>query len=108
MPLAGDTDGDGADSQHLFRGGLWLLRDQEQGAPRVVAFGTSGDQPLLGDWDGDGVDTLGLFRGGSFLLSDRPSRSHRRGRSASACRATTPSSATGTATGTPTWACAAG
>ena len=70
VPLAGDTDGDGADSQHLFRGGLWLLRDQEQGAPRVVAFGTSGDQPLLGDWDGDGVDTLGLFRGGTFLLSD--------------------------------------
>ena len=70
IPLAGDTDGDGGDSVSLFKDGIWLLRDQERGLPRVIRFGMPGDQPLLGDWNGDGTDTLGVFRAGRWHLLD--------------------------------------
>jgi hypothetical protein len=70
LPVAGDTDGDGSDALHLFRDGVWLLRDREGDVPRVLLFGQAGDQPVMGDWDGDGVATPGVFRAGRWLLRD--------------------------------------
>lgn len=70
QPVAGDTDGDGVGTVSLFKDGVWLLRDSEQGLPRLVRFGLKGDQPVLGDWDGDGVDTIGVFRGGRWYVRD--------------------------------------
>ena len=82
QPVAGDTDGDGSDSVSLFKDGVWLIRDTEQGPARQIRFGARGDQPVLGDWNGDGVDTLGLFRRGQWFLRDNnlgPSRTFRFG-----------------------------
>lgn len=78
QPVAGDTDGDGTGTVSLFKDGVWLLRDTQQGVPREIRFGQRGDQPFLGDWNGDGIDTLGLLRGGRWFLRDSnlgPSRS---------------------------------
>jgi hypothetical protein len=70
QPVAGDTDGDGVGTVSLFKDGVWLLRDSEQGLPRLVRFGLKGDQPVLGDWNGDGIDTIGVFRGGRWYVRD--------------------------------------
>jgi hypothetical protein len=70
VPVAGDTDGDGVGTVSLFRDGVWLLRDTEQGIARTVRFGLKGDQPVLGDWNGDGIDTIGVFRGGRWYVRD--------------------------------------
>ncbi len=68
QPVAGDFDGDGVGTVSLFRDGVWLIRDAEQGTARQVRYGSAGDQPVVGDWDGDGVDTIGLFRKGRWFL----------------------------------------
>jgi hypothetical protein len=70
QPIAGDTDGDGADSLSLFRDGIWLVRNAPGAPYTAIHFGQKGDIPLLGDWDGDGVDSLGLFRKGRWYLRD--------------------------------------
>ena len=72
-PVAGDWDGDGADSVGLYRSGTWLLRNSNSsGAPDLrVAFGTSSDLPVVGDWDADGRVSIGYFRAGGWYLSNR-------------------------------------
>jgi hypothetical protein len=72
VPVVGDWDGSGTQTQGVFRDGRWILSntlgspfgDQEQ------VFGQAGDQPVVGDWDGDGTDTIGVRRGDRFILSD--------------------------------------
>jgi hypothetical protein len=75
-PVAGDWDGDGADSVGVFRDGVFLLRDSNTAGPpdRVIAFGQPGDVPVIGDWNGDGTDDVGVFRDGMFFL-DNPGAS---------------------------------
>lgn len=68
LPVAGDWDGDGADTVGVFRNGLFLLHDPSVISDVAVPFGAAGDLPVVGDWDGDGVDTVGVFRNGVFWL----------------------------------------
>ena len=70
QPVAGDTDGDGTGTVSLFKDGVWLLRDREQGIARTIRFGIKGDRPVLGDWNGDGIDTIGVFRAGRWFVRD--------------------------------------
>lgn len=69
-PLAGDWNGDGADSVGIYRSGAFYLRNTNSTgfADIVLTFGNPGDQPIAGDWNGDGVDTIGVYRNGTFLL----------------------------------------
>jgi hypothetical protein len=79
VPVVGDWDGNGSQTQGVFRDGAWSLTNvlwslrTTLGNPRgdqEVAYGQAGDRPLVGDWDGDGVQTIGVQRGNRFLLSD--------------------------------------
>jgi hypothetical protein len=69
LPVIGDWDGDGDDSQGTWRDGQWSLAD-ELGSDIVtqLRFGNVGDLPIVGDWDGDGRTTVGTFRDGVFSL----------------------------------------
>jgi hypothetical protein len=69
-PVAGDTNGDGTSTVHLFQDGWWRIRDVEGGAVRSFHFGLRRDQPVLGDWNGDGRATIGVFRSGRWFLRD--------------------------------------
>jgi Tol biopolymer transport system component len=73
LPVAGDWNGDGQDTQGVFRNGQFLLRQPTTVVvpfhPPVVVnitllvnFGQAGDLPVVGDWNGDGIDTVGVFR----------------------------------------------
>jgi hypothetical protein len=69
-PLVGDWDGNGTETQGVFRAGAWLLTNT-LGAPNAdigFAYGNAGDIPLVGDWDGNGTATPGIYRGGFFHL----------------------------------------
>lgn len=70
VPVAGDLDGNGNDSLHLFRNGLWLLRNSRGGTIDNVRYGQRGDVPLLGDWDGKGTDTMAVFRRGTWFFKN--------------------------------------
>jgi hypothetical protein len=72
VPVIGDWDGNGSQTQGVFRDGSWILSDT-LGNPfgeDQRTFGQAGDRPLVGDWNGDGADTIGVRRGDQFILSD--------------------------------------
>jgi len=80
IPIAGDWNGDGADTPGVFRpragtSPLWILSNSTTGGgPLVVfAFGNSAGIPFAGDWNGDGRDTVGYFlytpQGPAFRLA---------------------------------------
>ena len=84
LPVVGDWDGNGTQTQGVFRAGTWSLTNTlghgdgwpvagTLGKPSggfTVRFGQRGDRPMVGDWDGDGTQTLGVQRGNRFLLSN--------------------------------------
>ena len=72
QPLACDWNGDGIDTQAVFRNGDWHLKDNfgSGAADDTFHFGRGGDTPLCGDWNGDGIDTVGVHRGDTFMLND--------------------------------------
>jgi hypothetical protein len=84
VPVVGDWDGNGSQTQGVFRAGIWSLANTlGRGGDWPVAttlgnlygayavrFGQRGDRPLVGDWDGNGRQTIGVQRGNLFLLSD--------------------------------------
>jgi hypothetical protein len=72
VPVVGDWDGNGSQTQGVFRAGTWFLTNT-LGNPYgdyAVSYGQAGDRPLVGDWDGDGVQTIGVQRRNLFLLSN--------------------------------------
>jgi hypothetical protein len=74
IPVAGDWNGDGADSIGIFRrGGEWHLSDRIDHPTTIHQFRygmAAGDRPVVGDWDGDGVDGVGIFRDGVWHLNN--------------------------------------
>ena len=72
VPVVGDWDGNGSQTQGVFRGGTWSLTNTlgKHHGDYSRAFGRAGDRPIVGDWDGDGTQTLGVQRGNLFLLSN--------------------------------------
>ncbi|MBA8988918.1 hypothetical protein FHW23_000150 [Curtobacterium pusillum] len=79
VPVAGDWNGDGADSIAWYRysDASWHMSDDLSGGPSDAAFiwGPAGDTsitPIVGDWDGDGKDTVGWYRpsDGSYHLAN--------------------------------------
>ena len=84
VPVVGDWDGNGSQTEGVFRGGVWSLTNtlgrggawpvaSTLGNPQgafAVRHGGPGDRPLVGDWDGDGTQTIGVQRGNRILLSD--------------------------------------
>jgi len=72
VPVVGDWDGNGSQTQGVFRDGTWFLSNT-LGNPHgdhTVSYGQAGDRPLVGDWDGDGIQTIGVHRRNLFLLSN--------------------------------------
>jgi hypothetical protein len=48
VPVVGDWDGNGTTTMVVFRGGLWLLRNDNSGGISTLPtflFGSAGDQP---------------------------------------------------------------
>jgi hypothetical protein len=84
VPVVGDWDGNGSQTQGVYRDGVWSLANTLGRGGRwplakpignlygasAVRFGEPGDRPLVGDWDGDGRQTIGVQRGNLFLLSN--------------------------------------
>lgn len=77
IPLAGDWNGDGADTIGLYdpRNSLFNLSNGLGGnSDYVFNFGpgNAGWVPLAGDWNGDGADTIGLYNPARsrFFLKD--------------------------------------
>ncbi len=84
VPVVGDWDGNGSQTQGVFRGGTWSLTNtldrggawpltNTLGNPYgayAVSYGRVDDRPIVGDWDGDGTQTIGVHRGNRFLLSN--------------------------------------
>jgi hypothetical protein len=65
LPLAGDWDGDKADTVGFFRPStttFFEINDFAAGVATSFVFGDAGDLPLAGDWDGNGTDDVGVFR----------------------------------------------
>jgi hypothetical protein len=72
VPVIGDWDGNGTQTQGVYRAGTWILANtlgSETGDYERV-YGQAGDQPIVGDWDGDGIETIGFRRGSEFFLSN--------------------------------------
>lgn len=71
-PLVGDWDGDGVETQGVWRRGQWLLANTLGKATADVSFtyGQAGDLPVVGDWDGDGKATPAYYRNGTFFFRD--------------------------------------
>src|SRR6185369_2611115 len=63
VPLAGDWDGDGADTPGLYNPatGAFFLKNSNGPGPADVVFtfgpGGGGLAPVTGDWDANGMDT---------------------------------------------------
>jgi hypothetical protein len=78
--VAGDWDGDGADSIGTFSNGSWTVRNfnfplfalPPPFGIKNITFGAANDLPVVGDWNGDGIDTPGVFRPGTgqFTVTD--------------------------------------
>jgi hypothetical protein len=65
IALAGDWDGDGDETNGIYRPStreFHLSNSPGGGLVASFACGNNGDLPLAGDWDGDGDDTWGLYR----------------------------------------------
>jgi hypothetical protein len=78
-PLAGDWNGDGADTVGIFRPqgttNLWALASSNvAGGGQLTTFslGNPGDAPVVGDWDGNGTDTPGIFRATATFVPPVP------------------------------------
>lgn len=70
--LACDWDGDGRDTQGVFRDGVWYIRNSLTGGEaRSFRWGKPGDVAVCGDWDGRGGDGIGLVRGRRWFLRNR-------------------------------------
>lgn len=70
IPLVGDWDGDGKDSNGIRRGNMYYLDNDNDGdSDWEFGFGDLTDQHLVGDWDGDGSDEIGLKRGDRYYFS---------------------------------------
>src|SRR5581483_2645490 len=69
-PLVGDWNGDGVETQGVFRSGSWHLSNTlgQGGTDISFGYGNPSDLPIVGDWNGDGIATPGVFRDGTFLL----------------------------------------
>jgi hypothetical protein len=69
-PLVGDWNGDGVETQGVWRAGQWFLSNTlgANAGPPPFFYGNTDDVPLVGDWDGNGTTTPGVFRNGTFLL----------------------------------------
>ncbi|MET0286588.1 MAG: hypothetical protein ABW352_19045 [Polyangiales bacterium] len=69
LPVVGDWNGDGVQTQGAFRDGTWSLSDVLGAGPTSsFRYGAQGDTPIVGDWNGDGTVTVGYFRDGAFKL----------------------------------------
>lgn len=72
--LACDWNGDGVDTEGVFRDGTWYVRDSLTGGEaRSFTFGRAGDVAVCGDWDGTGGDGIGVVRGSRWFLRNRAS-----------------------------------
>lgn len=69
-PLVGDWDGDGIQTQGVWRNGNWYLGNTLGGGSVDISFsyGDPNHQPIVGDWNGDGIATPGVFINGVFYL----------------------------------------
>ena len=69
-PLVGDWNGDGLETQGVWRQGQWFLANTLAKATADLTFSYSNatDIPVVGDWDGDGKETPGYYRNGAFSL----------------------------------------
>lgn len=76
LPLAGDWDGDGADTVGLYdpaSSTFYLDNGREDTLPDVqFQFGNRGSLAVAGDWDGDGRDGVGVYepRPAAFRLKN--------------------------------------
>ena len=71
VPIVGDWDGNGTETQGVFRAGTWLLSNTLGSSTSDVpafGFGNPTDVPIVGDWDGNGTATPGIQRGNTFCL----------------------------------------
>ena len=70
VPVTGDWDGNGTTTIGVFRGGVWFLRNSNNGGgvDATFGFGAGEDVPVTGDWDGDGTSTIGVYRKGTWYL----------------------------------------
>ena len=67
--LACDWNGDGLDTQAIFRDGTWYVRDGlTSGRARSFKYGRAGDTPVCGNWNGRGGDGIGVVRGRQWYL----------------------------------------
>ncbi len=72
--LACDWNGDGVDTEGVFRDGTWYVRDSLTGGEaRSFTFGRAGDVAVCGDWNGTGGDGIGVVRGSRWFLRNRAS-----------------------------------
>jgi hypothetical protein len=72
VPVIGDWNGNGTQTQGTFRAGAWRFKNALTGGSGHYSrrYGRLGDRPVVGDWNGDGIQTIGVQRGNLFLLSD--------------------------------------
>ena len=65
-PFVGDWDGDGVETQGLYRqadGYVYLRNTNTQGIADIkFFFGDPGDVPIAGDFNNDGFDTVSIYR----------------------------------------------
>ncbi len=70
--LVGDWNGDGLETQGVFRApNTWLLDNGSDGVVDIgFNYGSSGDKPVVGDWNGNGIDSPGVVRGNTWYLNN--------------------------------------
>ena len=110
-PLVSDFDGDGKTDLAVYRpsDGGWTSGIRQQLQPRDVAWyqwGLPSDIPLVSDFDGDGKTDMAVYRpseGGWYVRHSSSNFSHATAKASGDCRATSPSSATSTATARRIW-----
>lgn len=72
--LACDWNGDGVDTQGVYRNGTWYVRNSLTGGEaRSFVWGKPGDVAVCGDWNGDGIDGIGRVRGSRWFLRNSAS-----------------------------------
>jgi len=70
-PIVGDWDGNGSETQGVWRQGTFFLANTLGGAADLTfTYQLSTDVPVVGDWNGDGTTTVGVYRNGTFLLKN--------------------------------------
>jgi hypothetical protein len=64
LPLVGDWDGNGTETQGVYRAGYFFLSNalgNRLGDLNFAYDEPTGILPVVGDWDGDGTTTIGTF-----------------------------------------------